>query len=533
MKGGFSLFVCAKNRHKQHYAFDIIQNMDFFLLNDAKVNKRLTKVLLWMTLVFPVLFLLTAVGVFWIKYEYLIRLSIIGSFCTVGPFILQKKGCVSINAMKYISVLSLAFIVMLLGMNSSVGIYISYGLAQLFSCMYFNKKFTIRISVITYVMLFLSIWFRVIDAVSNGNAAPNLTFFPYMMGFTIEHILISSAFISLAGISAELLENLHSSEQTAMIMEKCGSVSENLVETVNMLADDMSETEKAANVIVVSAKETLDNCAASIEHVASLQDTVNEMVNATDSINAKTEQMLDISDDICSHMENYVGQMDRAAESMRQIEASADMTKDSIHSLENVVAEITSFAGKLTEISDQTNLLALNAAIEAANAGEHGRGFSIVAENVRTLAEQSKISSSSISNVVGKILEMLNEVKKANARNIDSVDKGIAQISGAQAAAQELEQLQSDSRSKTEQIAEDSRQTGERSRQVREMAVQMKGITESSYAKANSIVSETDNQKRITSAASETFIHVNTIADELFALSRIDKENQDASENGI
>ena len=119
---------------------------------------------------------------------------------------------------------------------------------------------------------------------------------------------------------------------------------------------------------------------------------------------------------------------------------------------------------------------------------------------------------------------MLDEVKAANAQNIDSVDKGITQISGAQAAVEELGRLQSDSRSKTEQIAEDSRQTGERSRQVFEMAVQMKEITESSYTKADSIVGETDNQKRIISATSDTFTSVKAIADALFELSRNDKE---------
>lgn len=494
--------------------------MDFFLLNDAKVNKRLSKVLLWMTIVFPLLFALTALGVFWIKYKDLIRLSIIGIICTVGPSALQKWGNVPVKTIKYINVLAIGFTVMLLGMNSAIGIYISYALALLLSCMYFNKKFTIRISIITYVMLFISIWFRVIDAVANGNAAPNLTFIPYMMGFTIEHVLISLAFISLAGASAQVLENLHSSEQVSMIMEKCGNVSENLVGTMNMLADDMSETSRAADTIVISAKETLDNCAASMEHVESLQDTVNKMVDAMDSINGKTGQMLDISDDICSRMESYVGQMDRAVESMRQIESSADMTEDSIHSLEKVVAEIASFVGELTEISDQTNLLALNAAIESARAGEHGRGFSVVAENVRSLAEKSKISSMSISGVVENVFQMLEEVKAANARNIDSVAKGITQISGAQAAVQEIGRLQSDSRSKTEQIAEDSRQTGERSRQVSEMAVQMKEITESSYTKADSIVGETDNQKRIISATSETFTSVKIIADELVKLSR-------------
>lgn len=500
------------------------KNMDFFTLNDAKVNKRLVKVLLWMTLVFPALFILTAAGIFWIKYDDLIKLSVVGCFCTAGPFFLQKLG-VPVKVMKYISILSVGFIVMLLGMNSSVGIYISYAMAQLFSCMYFNKKFTVKISILTYFLLAASIYFRVIDAVENGNAAPNLTFIPYMMGFTIEHVLVSCAFISLAGASEKVLENLHSSEQVSVIMEKCGNASEKLVSTMNALAQDMTETKKAADAIIGSARETLDNCSQSMDHVNSMQDTVDKMVEATDSISGKAARMMDISDDICSRMEDYVGQMNSAAESMRQIEASADMTESSIRSLEKVIGEITELVKEIARISDQTNILAINASIESVHAGEHGKGFSVVASEIRSLAVNSKNSSEAISEVVDKVLQMLEEVKQANARNIGFVDTGITRISGAQAAAQELGQLQSESRSRTEQIAEDSRQTGERSKQVSRMAAQMKDITQSSYSKANSIVGETDNQKRITSAASETFMSVKTLADELLELSSSNKES--------
>lgn len=503
------------------------KNMDFFVKNDANVNKRMTKILLWMTLVFPALFALTAAGVFRIDYGELTRLSIIGVFCTVGPFVLQKLG-VPVRVMKYIGVFSVGTIVMLLGMNSSVGIYMTFSMSLLFSCMYFDKRFTVKIALIGYVLMFISIYFRVIDAVENGNAAPNLTFFPYMMGFTIEYVLISFAFISLAGASRKILENLHSSEQISLMVEKCGTVSEKLVDTMNALADDMTETARATDVIVSSAKETLENCADSMSHVQNMQDTVNQMVESTGSINGRTEEMLDISDDICSRMDGYVAQMDSAVDSMRQIESSADMTETSIRNLEKVIAQITDFVKQINRISDQTNILAVNASIESAHVGASGKGFAVVAQDIRSLAENSKETSKSMSDVVEQMLAMLDDVKKSNAKNLESVDKGITQISGAQTAAKELVKLQSDSRSKTEQIAEDSRQTGERSRQVSEMALQMKEIVESSYSKANSIVEETDNQKRITSATSETFFGVRSMADELLQLSRIDNKKKES-----
>lgn len=496
------------------------KNMDFFEQNDAKVNKRMTKVLLWMTLVFPALFALTAAGIFWIDYGDLTRLTIIGVFCTVYPFILQKLG-VPIKVMKYVGVLAVGFIIMLLGMNVAIGIYITFGMAQLFSCMYFDKKFTVKISVITYIMLVISIYFRVQSSLQNDRPNDDLIFIPFMMGFTIEHILMSCVFISVAGASRKILENLHSSEQVSEIMEKCSNVSESLVGMMNKLAEDMSETQRTTEAIVSSANETLDNCAESMSHVSSMQGTVTEMVEATASIDEKTSEMMNISDEISSRMDNYVEQMNRAVESMREIEASADTTDKSIHSLENVIAEITSLVGEITQIADQTNILAINASIESVHAGEHGKGFAVVAGEIRTLAERSKLSSVSISEVVKKVLKMLDEVKKSNVQNLNSVDNGITQISGAREAAQELGQLQSESRSKTEQIAENSKQTGERSKQVHEMAQQMAELVQNSYSRANSIVEETDNQKNITAATSKTFGSVRDIADELLELSKI------------
>lgn len=493
---------------------------DFFEQNDAKVNKRMTKVLLWMTLVFPALFGLTAAGIFWIDYGALTRLSIIGVFCTIGPFVLQKIG-VPVKVMKYIGVLAVSFIVMLLGMNSAVGIYMTFGIGLLFSCMYYDKKFTIIIAVITYIMMVISIWFRVGDAIENGNAAPNLQFIPYVLGFTIEFVLMSCVFISVAGGSHKLLENLHGSERVNELMGKCGSISESLVGMMNSLSDDMTESGRATDAIVTSAKDTLSNCAQSLEHVSSMQKTIGEMVEATVLIDTKTGEMLDISDDICNRMESYVDQMNSAVDSMREIEKSADMTNESIQSLEKVIGDITAFVKEITNIAEQTNILAINASIESSRAGEYGKGFSVVAGEIRVLAERSKTSSDSISETVERVLKMLSEVKKSNARNLSSVDSGISGISAAREAAEELGQLQADSRGKTVQIAESGKQTGERSRRVHEMAQQMEDLVQVSYSEANAIVEETSGQKKITAATAKAFGSVKTMADELYNLSKI------------
>lgn len=501
------------------------EQMDFFEQNDRKVCKRLAKVLLWMTLVFPVLFLATAIGVFQIHYDDLALLSVPGCICTLGPSVLQKIG-IPAKKMKYVSVLAVGFVVMLLGGNSAIGIYMTYGLAMLFSCMFFDKKFTFRIAVISYFFLIASLYLRSLN-VKQIEYPTNLEWFlTRSVGFTMEQVIMGVVFVSIAGASRALLENLHSANQVAAVVETCGKVSSELVSMTEQLAENMKESRRVNEAIVSSAQDTAEDCSRSLQHVNSMQESVGEMVQAIGMIDERTKEMMDISDDIWKRMESYVGLMDHAVESMREIEKTANLTGESIQDLEGIISEISAFASEISEITEQTNLLALNASIEAAHAGERGKGFSVVAEEIRVLAENSKKASKSIESVISNVRTMLNGVKQSNMQNMMSVDAGITQISSARQEAQNLGGLQEDSRKKTEQIAANSGETKQYSRQVLEMAEEMAELVQNSLNCADSIVGETNNQEKITDMTGQTFSSVEQIAKELYELSQIDKEEE-------
>lgn len=493
---------------------------DFFEQNDAKVCKKLIKVLRWMTLVFPVLFLATAAGIFQIKYNDLAVLSVLGCICTLGPGILEKIG-LPVRVMKYVSIISVGLIVMLLGGNSAVGIYMTYGLAMLMSCMFFDKKFTKQISIISYFCLLLSLFLRS-QNVQQIEYPTNMEWFlTRSAGFTIEQVVMSVVFINIASASRKLLENLHSTEQVAAVVSKCEEVSTKLVTMMDDLADNVQESRVTNKTIVSSAEDTTADCMKSLSHVSSMHDTVSEMVKASESIDESTKNVMVISDEICQHMENYVDVMDYAVTDMKEIEQAVNLTEEAIQNLEASIMEISGFTNEISEITGQTNLLALNASIEAARAGEQGKGFSVVADEVRVLAERSKQSNSSITSMVSKMIAMLNDVKLSNERNISSVDAGIKQISNARQEAVDLGQLQADSRKRIEQIAKDCDQTRQCSQDVQEMSEQMEELVKNSQVRASSIVEKANNQGRITSMTEETFSHVEQIAKELLELSKL------------
>ncbi|WP_442870448.1 methyl-accepting chemotaxis protein [Aneurinibacillus sp. Ricciae_BoGa-3] len=118
-------------------------------------------------------------------------------------------------------------------------------------------------------------------------------------------------------------------------------------------------------------------------------------------------------------------------EAMSKIELRMNEVNEQIETLKVTSAKIQDVTVIVSSIADQTNLLALNAAIEAARAGEHGRGFAVVADEVRKLAEQTKRSLDNVTTLISetnKGIEGVNEsVAQANSLVLNGVE-GISQL---------------------------------------------------------------------------------------------------------
>ncbi|UXI03412.1 methyl-accepting chemotaxis protein [Photobacterium sp. TY1-4] len=212
------------------------------------------------------------------------------------------------------------------------------------------------------------------------------------------------------------------------------SLSETLDKTLRFASQ--TEKEMAAMVdLVAKAKDSSQQTHLRCDNIAT---AMTEMAQTSEEVAGITVDAQHSTDQVKENAEACFEHSDRSFQSATELLENVDQTFACIEALEKQMGSVTEILDTINAISEQTNLLALNAAIEAARAGEQGRGFAVVADEVRTLAQRSKQSTEDIR----QLLEGIGQ----NAK--DSFDN----MQQSREASYEAQEVVSDTKSLVEKL---------------------------------------------------------------------------------
>jgi methyl-accepting chemotaxis protein len=233
--------------------------------------------------------------------------------------------------------------------------------------------------------------------------------------------------IAASDLSREVL--VSGTDEAGRLLKALAQMQANLRTTIMQISDSSTQLASASEEMTAVTEESSRGLVAQNDEVNQAATAVTEMSAAVDEVASNAESASEESKRTQGYTEVGLARVAQTLKSIQKLNDNVENTSEQIQGLSNRAQSITKVVEVIRAIAEQTNLLALNAAIEAARAGEQGRGFAVVADEVRALAHRTQASTQEIEQMIAAIQNDSDLAVKAmnTSRDLATESLGVAQ----------------------------------------------------------------------------------------------------------
>ncbi|MCM2359563.1 MAG: methyl-accepting chemotaxis protein [Geobacteraceae bacterium] len=251
----------------------------------------------------------------------------------------------------------------------------------------------------------------------------------------------------------EIEEIAARTDERASISTEMSATTDAIALNIKEYSASVMETSASIEEMALSIRETTTNIEALTASTEQTYNSINQIGASITNVRDNAQRTSECSEKVRIQAQDGMAAMTATIAAMLEIERNSDRSVDAIQRLSLHSLRVGDFLEIIKEVVAQTNLLSLNASIIAAQAGERGRAFSVVAEEVRALAQRTSASTSEIEELVRNIQEETAAAEKAVTQGKEKVAEGVKISGGADEALHRIEESAAEASRMVQRIA--------------------------------------------------------------------------------